>query len=516
MTAALVGRIGAALLALVALVPGTLLAGPVVPRRLALVVGNVNYTNHTALPNVTNDVKAVSDELRKIGFDMVETPPERGSYEEFLNLDLAPFAGKIQHGDIVVFYYSGHGFSYGGENFIVPTQVPAQVSQADVQFVFPAETTIRSLLRTRKPGFLLMILDSCRTRPGFVKDGQAAGAEKASYEFRAAPPENTTIASATAPGYAASAGAEGGKSVFSEALAANIGEPGQELSTLQGKISYRMGQVGNQKPWFSESRVARLWLRLSPEVEDEARRNWEQAKATGLRSKVEEYLAWYAVGPYAADAQKWLDDNPTPALGRTGDVTPLSVDLAWNDARQANAVAAVAAFDGLRLTRSQSLRMATMASGDLSEALRINPLAMSDRVLVTRPLGNGAIKRGSVIDLPEFAATPDLAALLTASRTLGRPKLETFVVADPAGSGATVAGGDVVNIVRQAREGGEQIAWVSLATARGDRTQNVARGLMATDVAANLAKAGIPADRITTVEQLPEAFDGVRVRIFTK
>jgi hypothetical protein len=495
-------------------------AGPQPARRLALVVGNVDYVNHPRLANVASDVIAVRDQLKAMQFDVVVTPPQRSTAEEFTTLDLVPFAAQIRPGDIVVFYYSGHGFSYGPDNFMVPIGVPAQVDEADVQFVFPAESSIRSFLQARRPAFLLMLMDACRSRPGFVRNGVQTGAEKG-YAMPQKPPEDVSITSAVAPNYVASAGPAGEKSIFTEALVANMAVPGRELSVLQGKISYQMRQASLQEPWVAENRVARLWLLTSPAVDEEARMAWDEARATGSRDKVMEYLAWYAAGPYAADARKWLADNPIATIARPVEVSPINVDLAWKEAFKTNTVASAAAFNGLKVSRIQSIGSYATDPAKLRNDLALDPLALNATALTTKSLANGSIKKGTLIDLffRRAQMSSPLDPVLSPLRkdvTLGKATIENFLTADPSGSGATVPSAQVATIMATARSGGQQISRVSLATARGPRADTVARSLMATSAAALFIKAGIPADQITTVEGVPEVFDGERVRIFTK
>lgn len=497
-------------------------AGPIQPRRLALVIGNVDYVSHPVLSNVEQDVASIWQQLTEMHFEVVVAPPQRASMEDFTALDLEPFAAQIKPGDIVVFYYSGHGFSYGADNYMVPIGVPDQVPQSEVQFTFPAESSIRSFLQARHPAFLLMLMDACRSRPGFVQDGVSSGTEKG-YAMPQRPPEDVSITSAVAPGFAASAGAAGMNSVFTEALVANIAVPGRELSVLQGKIAYQMRLAGSQDPWVAENRVTRLWLQSSPEVEEEARITWEQARASGQREKVAEYLAWYATGPYAADARKWLTDNQSATIAKRVAVAPVNVEMAWLEASANNTDATAIAYDGLQVSRLQSLGTSVADLSQLRRELAADPLSRNESALATKSLANGSIKKGTLIDLSADtdrpSPSPYYSALLAPVKRLvrlGMPKVEKFLAPDPQGSGATVEPEEVASILSAARVGGQEISWVSLSTAQGLRSKTVPSGLMAIQAAAIIAKSGVPAGQITTVEGVPETFDGVRVRIFTR
>lgn len=504
-----------ALLVIGVMLPGSSGANPSSPRRLALVIGNVDYINHSRLPNVANDVAAVSARLTELGFD-VTAPPQRSSSEEFTQLDLLPFAAKLQPGDVVVFYYSGHGFSLGSDNFIVPTGVDATVDQADVQFLFPAESSVRSFLQTRKPAFLLVIMDACRSRPGFVRSGDGQGIDKGEF-FPVRPLENITIASATGPGFVASAGAEGARSVFTEALVTHMAEPGQELSGLQRQIYYSMSQAGPQLPFFSESRVTQLWLKMSPQVEAQIKGAWDRARATGLRKKVEEFLAFYATSPYAAEARQWLADNSSAEIGRGSvNVSPLAVEFAWRDAAAADTSAKVASFSGMRLASVQLVSESTTDLATAEALLDENPFAFSTHALAVKNIGQNVVKKGVMFN-PRFLFDQNrLPGSVVTIRDLGDAKIEAILQADPAGSGATVVPGAVEEVVARARANGEKLTWVSLATARGTRSVTIPAGIMATQIESELVHAGVPRDQITSVQEVPEEFTGVRIRVFSK
>lgn len=87
-------------------------------RRLALVIGNKDYTNIGALKNPINDALDISDAFQQLGFQV--TTITNANYKKMLNV-FNIFAKNLQKNDVVVFYYSGHGISYEGKNFLIPT-----------------------------------------------------------------------------------------------------------------------------------------------------------------------------------------------------------------------------------------------------------------------------------------------------------------------------------------------------------------------------------------------------------
>ena len=85
--------------------------------KVALVIGNKNYSNHTGLNNPIKDAKLIRDTLQGMGFEVVE------AYNKNLNglstkLDI--FIGKARNAKIAVVYYAGHGIGVGRNNYLIP------------------------------------------------------------------------------------------------------------------------------------------------------------------------------------------------------------------------------------------------------------------------------------------------------------------------------------------------------------------------------------------------------------
>src|ERR1700692_1467724 len=80
--------------------------------RLALVIGNSNYTNIAPLPSAIKEAHNMTKALGDLGFAVTED--EDVTFDKFRQL-LDTFVSKIQPDDFVVFYFSGHGFNYGNE-----------------------------------------------------------------------------------------------------------------------------------------------------------------------------------------------------------------------------------------------------------------------------------------------------------------------------------------------------------------------------------------------------------------
>ena len=84
-------------------------------KRVALVIGNNTYENVPALQKAVNDSEAISQELAKLGFDVVsaENVGRRAMSRALVELE-----SKIESGDTALIYFAGHGFAVDGTNYL--------------------------------------------------------------------------------------------------------------------------------------------------------------------------------------------------------------------------------------------------------------------------------------------------------------------------------------------------------------------------------------------------------------
>lgn len=130
-------------------------------KRIALVIGNSNYSNNTPLQNPGNDITAVSKQLQQLGFDVIALYD--GSYEEMMYV-LDVFSHKAVKGlyDLALFYYSGHGLQYDSRNWLIP--IDANLSHpSDLQSSCVEGQTLLSKVEETECTNTVVILDACRT-----------------------------------------------------------------------------------------------------------------------------------------------------------------------------------------------------------------------------------------------------------------------------------------------------------------------------------------------------------------
>src|SRR5262245_46945561 len=93
-------------------------------KRIALVIGNSNYTAVAALPNPANDAKAMATFLTSAGFEVMQAPDLTQSDLRRTIGNFARSAAAKGPDTVVLVFYAGHGLQVDGENFLVPVDAP--------------------------------------------------------------------------------------------------------------------------------------------------------------------------------------------------------------------------------------------------------------------------------------------------------------------------------------------------------------------------------------------------------
>jgi len=246
--------------------PAAQAAAATTGRRVALVIGNGSYAHVTALPNPTNDARAIAKNLRDIGFAVTEG----------INLDrndmqstIHDFLREAAQSQIAVVYYAGHGVQIDGRNYLVPVDIEFKAGGRITDAMVDMDTITAGLddqIRTN-----ILILDACRNNPmgpQVASAGPSRGIEGGS--GLAAPATlgagstlgaGTLIAFATAPGKIALDG-QGNNSPFSAALSRHIGTPGLEVQQMLTRVRAEVvaATKGKQVPWSNSSLLGEVYL----------------------------------------------------------------------------------------------------------------------------------------------------------------------------------------------------------------------------------------------------------------
>lgn len=192
--------------------------------RIALVIGNDTYSLWPALTLGATDAGAIAQKLKSRNFKLVGGGAQINVGEKQFAALLSDLKAAItsEPGAVVVIYYSGHGFSKNGVNYIagIDSPLPAQAAQP-LRANSLAETAVYS-----GAAAVYMFLDACRFETNLSRgltDEQA--------------PERTFIGYATFFGTTASEGFGRQHSFYTAALLENADKPWGLVGDMHVRVS---------------------------------------------------------------------------------------------------------------------------------------------------------------------------------------------------------------------------------------------------------------------------------------
>ena len=200
-------------------------------------IGNGAYQRIQRLNNPAHDAADVGNALRNLGFDVTS---RIDADLRTLRTVMDDFAQTMQGADTALFYYSGHGVAYNGENYLVPVNADVQVAD-DIQYEgVPLQ---RLLSRMNASGALanVIILDACRNNPF---PANARSMERGLAVVGNKPPESMIIY-ATEDGQTAEDGA-GRNGTFTAALLKHISRS-ESLTDIMFSVKGDVRTATNQK-----------------------------------------------------------------------------------------------------------------------------------------------------------------------------------------------------------------------------------------------------------------------------
>jgi hypothetical protein len=205
-------------------------------KKVALVIGNSAYPGD----EVSGEKNAISmvAVLRQLGFTVPEPVLNKETVDE-ITPELTVFGKEIKDASVVVFFYSGHGFQRGGENYLMPTHGGYKPKTS-----LPLGTVLQTLGLAPDAAVKLVFIDACRTpksapsdlEPGLAKPGPS--------------PIGVLQAFAASPDQPAVSGAADSLSPYTQALLRHIKEPGLDLLTFLTRVREEVSteSFGEQLP----------------------------------------------------------------------------------------------------------------------------------------------------------------------------------------------------------------------------------------------------------------------------
>ena len=134
---------------------------PAWARRIALVIGNDNYSTVTRLEKAGNDADAMARELQLSGF---EVKKHKDLNFKQMVVAFEAFFDQIKGGDEVAVFYAGHGVQTERGSYLLPTDIEGE-TQSQIEKISYSVNGLLEELDKVKPRFSLVIVDACRDNP---------------------------------------------------------------------------------------------------------------------------------------------------------------------------------------------------------------------------------------------------------------------------------------------------------------------------------------------------------------
>jgi hypothetical protein len=133
--------------------------------RRALIIGNDTYKYADPLKNAREDARAMAAELKGFGY---EVSLHLDQSQKSMQAALRDFRDKVNAGDEVLFYFSGHAVEIDGKNFLTPIDTVGINQNQLADDSIDLKSAVLDPLTTKKVKLTLALIDACRDNP-FLK-----------------------------------------------------------------------------------------------------------------------------------------------------------------------------------------------------------------------------------------------------------------------------------------------------------------------------------------------------------
>ncbi|XP_071355496.1 mucosa-associated lymphoid tissue lymphoma translocation protein 1 [Trachinotus anak] len=123
--------------------------------KVALLIGNLNYSNHPGLMAPIMDVHELANLLQQLGFRVVSLLDL--TREEMLAA-IDKFLQLLDRGVYGLFYYAGHGYECAGRNYLVAVDAPQPYQPENCVCV----QRVMLSMQQRRTALSVILLDTCR------------------------------------------------------------------------------------------------------------------------------------------------------------------------------------------------------------------------------------------------------------------------------------------------------------------------------------------------------------------
>jgi len=281
-------------------------------RRVALVIGNADYTYETKLSNSVNDAKLLARILEQdLKFDDVELIKDADMVT--LNREVDKFAKKTTNAEVALIYFSGHGQqNLAKQNYLLATNAKIEQEVDLKSFAISSDDLATA---TEGAKIRLVVLDACRDRP--TSANKTKSGTKGLSRSKDPSINGLLIAYATEDGKVAQDGRAGGNSPYAAALASELKKQDKPILAMFDEVMEAVSKQtgGTQIPTRSGNLTTKATLTplITQSVIETPSNNmvsqdaellyWESIKNSTNASDYAAYLADYPRGRFASLAK---------------------------------------------------------------------------------------------------------------------------------------------------------------------------------------------------------------------
>lgn len=211
-------------------------------KRVALVIGNKNYSSQTQLKNPINDAKLIKKTLESLDFKVLE------AYDadiEKLDKSMDAFIRESRKADVALIYYAGHGIGVEGRNYLVPLGTN-NLSKSNLSRKLISLSELQDSVSKAKH-FGVVLFDACRNS-FFRQNIEGLGNARASRALVRPTLKHTTnilVSFSTQAGTIAKDDVDGGKhSPYALALSEKLKEQ-KDIRLVMGGVKDKVLQLTN-------------------------------------------------------------------------------------------------------------------------------------------------------------------------------------------------------------------------------------------------------------------------------
>ncbi|MFN8828685.1 MAG: caspase family protein [Labrys sp. (in: a-proteobacteria)] len=221
--------------------------------RLALVIGNQDYSSVPKLSRAKNDAEAIGAVLQGLGFDVTKA---LDADEAAMGDAIDSFIGKVSPGDTVVVHFSGHGVEIDGRNYLLPIDTPSPDTASDGRLrrtAFDLRDAVIDPIRRRGARVTFAVIDACRDNP-YVGATKSIGATRGLGRMDAE--EGEFLLFSAQPGQKAldalPQNDDQATSVFTRVFVRHLAKPGQPLVMIAKATQEEVKTLARDGAGFSQ------------------------------------------------------------------------------------------------------------------------------------------------------------------------------------------------------------------------------------------------------------------------